>query len=60
MREASTRPAWIERQARLKAVCKRVCEKRKMKYFREKTSDTPPIGMSVELQQKAAPRGEKS
>ena len=23
-----------------------------MKYFREKTSDIPPIGMSVELQQK--------
>ena len=39
-------------EARLKAVCKRVCEKRKMKYFREKTSDIPPIGMSVELQQK--------
>ena len=46
-------PASLDRmEARLKAVCKRVCEKRKMKYFREKTSDIPPIGMSVELQQK--------
>jgi len=39
-------------EARLKATCKRVCEKRKLKYFREKTSDIPPIGMSLELQQK--------
>jgi N-carbamoyl-L-amino-acid hydrolase len=39
-------------ESRLKAVCKRVCEKRKLKYFREKISDIPPIGMSPELQQK--------
>ena len=39
-------------EARLKATCKRVCEKRKLKYFREKTSDIPPIGMSLDLQQK--------
>lgn len=46
-------PASLDRmEARLKAVCKRVCEKRKLKYFREKTSDIPPIGMSLELQQK--------
>ena len=46
-------PASLDRmEARLKAVCKRVCEKRKLKYFREKTSDIPPIGMSMELQQK--------
>lgn len=39
-------------EARLKSICKKVCEKRKLKYFREKTSDIPPINMSVELQQK--------
>jgi len=39
-------------EARLKATCKRVCDKRRLKYFREKTSDIPPIGMSLELQQK--------
>lgn len=46
-------PGSLDRmEARLKAVCKRVCDKRKMKYFREKTSDIPPIEMSRELQQK--------
>lgn len=39
-------------EARLKSVCKKICEKRKLKYFREKISDIPPIGMSLELQQK--------
>lgn len=39
-------------EARLKAACTRICEKRKLKYFREKTSDIPPIDMSNELQQK--------
>lgn len=39
-------------EARLKSVCKKICEKRKLKYFREKSSDIPPIGMSPELQQK--------
>lgn len=39
-------------EARLKSSCKRICEKRRVKYFREKTSDIPPINMSQELQQK--------
>ncbi len=39
-------------EARLKAACTRICDKRRLKYFREKTSDIPPIGMSAELQQK--------
>lgn len=39
-------------EARLKQACKRICEKRRLKYFREKTSDIPPIGMCTELQQK--------
>ncbi|MCC8126460.1 MAG: hydantoinase/carbamoylase family amidase [Clostridiales bacterium] len=39
-------------EARLKAICKKVCEKRKLKYFREKISDIPPISMSVDMQQK--------
>lgn len=39
-------------EARLKAACKKICEKRKVKYYREKTSDIPPISMSAELQQK--------
>lgn len=38
-------------EARLKAACKKICEKRKVKYYREKTSDIPPISMSAELQQ---------
>lgn len=46
-------PGSLDRmEARLKSVCKKVCEKRKLKYFREKISDIPPINMSVELQQK--------
>lgn len=39
-------------EARLKAACKKICDKRKVKYYREKTSDIPPISMSAELQQK--------
>ncbi len=39
-------------ETRLKTICKRVCQKRKIKYFREKTSDIPPINMSPDLQQK--------
>lgn len=39
-------------EARLKSACKKICEKRKVKYYREKTSDIPPIGMSMDLQQK--------
>lgn len=39
-------------EARLKAACTRICEKRRLKYFREKTSDIPPIEMSSETQQK--------
>ncbi len=39
-------------ETRLKQACKRICEKRKLKYFREKISDIPPIGMSADLQQK--------
>lgn len=39
-------------EARLKSVCKKICEKRRLKYFREKSSDIPPINMSMELQQK--------
>ncbi len=39
-------------EARLKAACTRICEKRRLKYFREKTSDIPPIDMSSDLQQK--------
>ena len=39
-------------EARLKAVCTRICEKRRLKYFREKTSDIPPIEMSSETQRK--------
>ncbi len=39
-------------EARLKAACTRICEKRRLKYFREKTSDIPPIDMSADLQRK--------
>lgn len=39
-------------ETRLKSACKKICEKRKVKYYREKTSDIPPIGMSADLQQK--------
>lgn len=39
-------------EARLKSACKKICDKRKVKYYREKTSDIPPINMSAELQQK--------
>ena len=39
-------------EARLKAACTRICEKRRLTYFREKTSDIPPIEMSSETQQK--------
>ena len=39
-------------EARLKSACKKICEKRKVKYYREKTSDIPPIAMSVDVQQK--------
>lgn len=37
---------------RLKLICKKICEKRRLQYFREKMSDIPPIPMSLELQQK--------
>lgn len=39
-------------ETRLKSACKKICDKRKVKYYREKTSDIPPINMSAELQQK--------
>ena len=39
-------------EARLKLACKKICEKRGVKYFRQKTSDIPPINMSAELQEK--------
>lgn len=39
-------------EARLKAACTRICEKRRLKYFRQKTSDIPPIDMSSDLQRK--------
>ena len=39
-------------ETRLKSACKKICDKRKVKYYREKTSDIPPINMSSELQQK--------
>jgi N-carbamoyl-L-amino-acid hydrolase len=39
-------------EARLKTACKKICEKRKVTYYREKTSDIPPINMSADLQQK--------
>ncbi len=39
-------------ETRLKSACKKICDKRKVKYYREKTSDIPPINMSGELQQK--------
>lgn len=39
-------------ESRLKSACKKICDKRKVKYYREKTSDIPPINMSAELQQK--------
>ena len=39
-------------EARLKSACKKICEKRKVKYYREKTSDIPPIAMSMDVQQK--------
>lgn len=39
-------------ESRLKSACKKICDKRKVKYYREKTSDIPPISMSAELQQK--------
>ena len=46
-------------EARLKAACTRICDKRRLTYFREKTSDIPPIEMSADLQQKllAAAKG---
>lgn len=37
-------------ELRIKESCKRICEKRRLQYFREKTSDIPPIGMDQELQ----------
>lgn len=39
-------------ELRLKSVCKNICGKRKLHYFREKISDIPPINMSRNLQQK--------
>lgn len=39
-------------ESRLRQVCRKVCAKRKLTYFREKTSDIPPIGMDPELQEK--------
>lgn len=37
-------------EQQIKESCKRICGKRKLQYFREKTSDIPPIGMDPELQ----------
>ena len=42
-------------EARLKSACKKICDKRKVKYYREKTSDIPPIAMSMDVQQKLLP-----
>lgn len=39
-------------ETRLRNACKKVCAKRELTYFREKTSDIPPIGMSEEMQKK--------
>lgn len=39
-------------EERIKSSCKRICQKRKITYFREKTSDIPPIKMSQEMQEK--------
>lgn len=45
--------ASLERmESRLKMVCKKICAKRGLTYFREKLSDIPPIHMSAELRQK--------
>lgn len=35
---------------RIKESCKRICGERKLQYFREKTSDIPPIDMDRRLQ----------
>ena len=37
---------------RVKNACKRICDKRKITYYRQKTSDIPPINMDSEMQKK--------
>lgn len=39
-------------ESRVRTACKRICEKRKVTYYRQKTSDIPPISMDSELQKK--------
>ncbi len=39
-------------EEQLKLACRRICAERGATYFREKTSDIPPIGMSPVLQDK--------
>lgn len=37
---------------RIKNACKKICSKRKITYFRQKTSDIPPINMDHDMQNK--------
>lgn len=37
---------------RVKNACKKICSKRKVTYFRQKTSDIPPINMCQDMQTK--------
>lgn len=39
-------------ESRVRTACKRICGKRKVTYYRQKTSDIPPINMDGELQKK--------
>ena len=39
-------------EQQVKESCKRICERRRLQYFREKTSDIPPIGMDPGLQER--------
>lgn len=39
-------------ESRVRTACKRICGKRKLTYYRQKTSDIPPINMDGELQKK--------
>lgn len=39
-------------ESRVRTACRRICEKRKVTYYRQKTSDIPPINMDSALQKK--------
>lgn len=39
-------------ESRVKTACKRICNKRKVTYYRQKTTDIPPTGMDSAMQKK--------